>query len=244
MQLIFEQIRVGGDRNFGYLVADRDAAQGVLVDPSYAPELLTDRAEAQGVTVTHIINTHGHADHTNGNVRAVELTGAPVAAHPDAPDTPDLSLGDGVRISVGGVRLTVLHTPGHCPDHLVLFEPTYRLVVTGDLLFVGKVGGTQTEEDAKVEWESLSRLLDTVPDDTTVWPTPSPKGEGNILRRVMASGSKALPGFVPGHDYGVRPSSTIGLERHTNPFLRCADVAAFLRLRVDWPNYKKQQGLK
>ena len=217
MQLIFEQIRVGGDRNFGYLVADRDAAQGVLVDPSYAPELLTDRAEAQGVTVTHIINTHGHADHTNGNVRAVELTGAPVAAHPDAPDTPDLSLGDGVRISVGGVRLTVLHTPGHCPDHLVLFEPTYRLVVTGDLLFVGKVGGTQTEEDAKVEWESLSRLLDTVPDDTTVW---------------------------PGHDYGVRPSSTIGLERHTNPFLRCADVAAFLRLRVDWPNYKKQQGLK
>ncbi len=217
MQLIFEQIRVGGDRNFGYLVADRDAAQGVLVDPSYAPELLTDRAEAQGVTVTHIINTHGHADHTNGNVRAVELTGAPVAAHPDAPDTPDLSLGDGVRISVGAVRLTVLHTPGHCPDHLVLFEPTYRLVVTGDLLFVGKVGGTQTEEDAKVEWESLSRLLDTVPDDTTVW---------------------------PGHDYGVRPSSTIGLERHTNPFLRCADVAAFLRLRVDWPDYKKQQGLK
>ena len=99
----------------------------------------------------------------------------------------------------------------------MLFEPTYRLVVTGDLLFVGKVGGTQTEEDAKVEWESLSRLLDTVPDDTTVW---------------------------PGHDYGVRPSSTIGLERHTNPFLRCADVAAFLRLRVDWPNYKKQQGLK
>ena len=217
MQLIFEQIRVGGDRNFGYLVADRDAAQGVLVDPSYAPELLTDRAEAQGVTVTHIINTHGHADHTNGNVRAVELTGAPVAAHPDAPDTPDLSLGDGVRVSVGGVRLTVLHTPGHCPDHLVLYEPTHRLVVTGDLLFVGKVGGTQTEEDAKVEWESLSRLLDTVPDDTTVW---------------------------PGHDYGVRPSSTIGLERHTNPFLRCADVAAFLRLRVDWPDYKKQQGLK
>ena len=79
---------MGGDGNFGYLVADRDAGQGVLVDPSYAPELLTDRAEAQGVTVKQIINTHGHADHTNGNVRAVELTGAPVAAHPEASETP------------------------------------------------------------------------------------------------------------------------------------------------------------
>ena len=115
MQLIFEQIRVGGDRNFGYLVADRDAGQGVLVDPSSAPELLTDRAEAQGVTVKQIINTHGHADHTNGNVRAVELTGAPVAAHPEAPETPDLTLEDGVQVSVGGVQLTVLHTPGHFP---------------------------------------------------------------------------------------------------------------------------------
>jgi len=217
MQLIFEQIRVGGDRNFGYLIADRDVGQGVLVDPSYAPELLTDRAQAQGVTVTHIINTHGHADHTNGNVTAVELTGAPVAAHPDAPDTPDASLSDGAQVSVGDVCLTVLHTPGHCPDHLVLYEQTHRFVITGDLLFVGKVGGTKTENDARVEWESLSRLLDTVPDDTTVW---------------------------PGHDYGVRPSSTIGLEKHTNPFLRCADVDAFLRLRVDWPNYKKQHGLK
>ena len=217
MQLIFEQIRVGGDRNFGYLIADRDVGQGALVDPSYAPELLADRAQAQGVTVTHIINTHGHADHTNGNVAAVELTGAPVAAHPDAPDTPDVSLADGAQVSVGDVHLTVLHTPGHCPDHLVLYEPTHRLVVTGDLLFVGKVGGTQTEDDARVEWESLSRLLDTAPDDTTVW---------------------------PGHDYGVRPSSTIGLEKHTNPFLRCADVDAFLRLRVDWPSYKKEHGLK
>jgi glyoxylase-like metal-dependent hydrolase (beta-lactamase superfamily II) len=217
MRLIFEQIRLGGDRNFGYLIADREAGQGVLVDPSYAPELLTDRAEAQGVTVTHIVNTHGHADHTNGNATARELTGAPVAAHPDAPDTPDLSLADGAQISVGDVRLTVLHTPGHCPDHLVLYEPTYRLIVTGDLLFVGKVGGTKTEDDARVEWESLTRVLDTVPDETTVW---------------------------PGHDYGVRPSSTIGLEKHTNPFLRCADVDAFLRLRVEWPHYKQQHGLK
>jgi glyoxylase-like metal-dependent hydrolase (beta-lactamase superfamily II) len=48
----------------------------------------------------------------------------------------------------------------------------------------------------------------------------------------------------PGHDYGVRPSSTIGLEKRTNPFLRCAGVDAFLRLKADWPAFKKQHGLK
>mgnify|MGYP001328645311 CR=1 FL=1 len=70
MQLIFEQIRVGGDRNFGYLLGDREARQAVLIDPSYTPDVLVQRAKDQGLTVTHIINTHGHADHTNGNAAA------------------------------------------------------------------------------------------------------------------------------------------------------------------------------
>ena len=52
MQLIFEQIRAGGDRNFGYLLADRDAKQGVLIDPSYSPEAFVQRAVDQGITVT------------------------------------------------------------------------------------------------------------------------------------------------------------------------------------------------
>ena len=70
------------------------------------------------------------------------------------------------------------------------------------------MGGTTNDDDARIEWASLRRLLDRFPDDATVW---------------------------PGHDYGVRPSSTIGLERATNPFLRCPDLAAFIALKQDWP---------
>ncbi len=217
MRLVFEQVRTGGDRNFGYLIGDREAGRGVLVDPSYSPAVLVERAAAQGLAVTHIVNTHGHPDHTEGNAAAVELTGAPVAAHPAAPEPPGVELADGGELPVGSLTLTCLHTPGHCDDHLVLFEPEHRLLVTGDLLFVGKVGGTQTEADARTEWASLQRLLDAVPDETTVW---------------------------PGHDYGARPSSTIGLERQTNPFLTCSSVDAFLRLRVEWPEFKKRLGLK
>jgi glyoxylase-like metal-dependent hydrolase (beta-lactamase superfamily II) len=218
MQLIFEQIRAGGDRNFGYLLGDRTARQGVLVDPSYSPETFVERATAQGLTVTHIVNTHGHPDHTNGNAAAAALTAAPLAAFADSVlVSPDLGIVDGQEIEVGHLRLQFIHVPGHCPDHLVLYEPNWRIAITGDLLFVGKVGGTANDEDARTEWTSLRRVLDWFPDDVTVW---------------------------PGHDYGVRPSSTIGLERATNPFLRCDDVAAFLDLKRDWPTVKQRLGLK
>jgi glyoxylase-like metal-dependent hydrolase (beta-lactamase superfamily II) len=215
MQLVFEQIRAGGDRNFGYLVGDRTARLGALIDPSYSPDVFVARARDQGLTVSHVVNTHGHPDHTNGNARVHERTGALVAAH--ARLEPDLALADGAQLAVGSLRLTCLHVPGHSPDHLVIYEPTYRILLTGDLLFVGKVGGTSRDEDAVTEWKSLQRLLALLPEDTTVW---------------------------PGHDYGARPSSTLALERRTNPFLLCPDVDAFLRLKATWPAFKKEYGLR
>ena len=215
MRLVFEQIRSGGDRNFGYLLADREARAAVLIDPSYSPEVFVERARAQSLSVTHVINTHSHPDHTNGNERAVALTGAAFAAHPML--RPTVPLEDGATLTIGELRLTAHHVPGHCVDHLVLYESVHQLLITGDLLFVGKVGGTENDGDARTEWRSLQRLLTLVPDETTVW---------------------------PGHDYGVRPSSTIGLEKRTNPFLLCADESAFLRLKAEWPQLKQRLGLK
>lgn len=215
MQLVFEQIRAGGDRNFGYLLGDRLTRTAVLIDPSYSPDAFAARATDQGLTVIHVINTHGHPDHVNGNARAVELTRAPVAAHPLLrPDTP---LQDDARLEVGDLRLRVLHVPGHCDDHVALYEETYQLLITGDLLFVGKVGGTASDEDARTEWTSLQRLIAEIPEHATVW---------------------------PGHDYGVRPSSTMRLERSTNPFLQCRDVSAFLELKATWGSFKNAHGLR
>lgn len=218
MQLIFEQIATGGDRNFGYLLGDRDARVGVLIDPSYSPEAMVKRAQAQGLSITHVINTHGHPDHVNGNETACRLTGAPVAACEGSTLVRlDVGVPDGGEIPIGSLRLRCLHVPGHCPDHLTLYEPAWRLLITGDLLFVGKVGGTANDQDGRTEWNSLQKLLASVPDDATVW---------------------------PGHDYGVRPSSTIALERATNPFLRCNDVDEFLALKRDWAKVKLELGLR
>ena len=158
MQLIFEQIRVGGDRNFGYLLGDREAKQGVLIDPSYSPETLVDRAQAQGLTITHILNTHGHPDHTEGNTKASRLTGAVVAAHSKSPVEPEVCLENGSHLSIGSTTLECMHVPGHAADHLVFYQPDHKILFTGDLLFVGKVGGTPTELDSVTEWDSLQRV--------------------------------------------------------------------------------------
>jgi len=217
MQLVFEQLRVGGDRNFGYLLGDRQAKEAILIDPSYTPEACVQRATDQELKITHILNTHGHTDHINGNAAAAQLTGAPVAAHPDSPAMPDIRLQDNQELSIGSLRLHTLFTPGHCDDHVVFYEKTYHLLITGDLLFVGKVGGTHDDKSAREEWNSLQRVLQLYPPMSTVW---------------------------PGHDYGARPSSTLAMEKAANPFLQCADLNAFLRLKDDWKIFKSRHGLK
>jgi glyoxylase-like metal-dependent hydrolase (beta-lactamase superfamily II) len=217
MRFIFEQVRVGGDRNFGYLLGDRTAGDGVLIDPSFDPEALIARASAQGLRITHILNTHGHPDHSNGNAAARALTGAPVLGGPGHPGPLDRVLQDAEVLAVGGYRLRVWHVPGHCPDHLAFLVEEKAAGITGDLLFVGKVGGTASAADARTEWSSLQRLLGDWPGHATVW---------------------------PGHDYGARPSSTMAWEREANPFLACADVEAFIRLKAGWAGFKAEHGLR
>jgi glyoxylase-like metal-dependent hydrolase (beta-lactamase superfamily II) len=141
VDFIFEQIRTGGDRNFGYLVGDRAAGLAAAVDPSFDPDRVLERAEAQGLRLTTILNTHGHADHTNGNEALKGRTGAEIAGHPASSHPVDRTLADGEALSIGSIRIRALHVPGHCPDHLLFHLPDHAVAITGDLLFVGKVGG-------------------------------------------------------------------------------------------------------
>jgi glyoxylase-like metal-dependent hydrolase (beta-lactamase superfamily II) len=216
VNFIFEQLRTGGDRNFGYLVGDRAAGVAVAVDPSYDQDIFVERAEAQGLKITLVLNTHWHGDHTNGNERLASLTGAKIASLPGCPPQSGPALMDGCEVTAGAYAIRVLHVPGHTPDHVLFHLPEQEVAITGDLLFVGKIGGTMTEEQARAEWDSLKRVLGELPDDTTIW---------------------------PGHDYGCRAASTIALERLVNPFLQTDDFDAFLMLKRGWADFKAKHGL-
>jgi glyoxylase-like metal-dependent hydrolase (beta-lactamase superfamily II) len=208
--MIFEQIRTGGDRNFAYLVGDEKTKQAAVVDPSNDPELVLERAEKHGLEVKLLVNTHGHYDHTDGNSLVQSMTSAELVAGPAA---------DGKTFSLGDVELKIIHTPGHTTDGICMLASapgeTAKLM-TGDTLFVGKVGGTGYGDDARAEYDSIHEKLMTLPDETEVW---------------------------PGHDYGVAPNSTIGNEKETNPFILRESFEDFVDLKRNWLAYKREHGI-
>ena len=212
--MIFEQLRVGGDRNFGYLIGCESAQACAIVDPSYEPAVGLSAAARAGLEVRYVINTHGHPDHIAGNEAVVAATGASIVAHPDCPVDPDVPVADGSTLALGDLEVSFRYTPGHSPDGIIVLVED--VVVTGDTLFVGKVGGTRSRDDARAEFDSLHDVLMRLPDETRVF---------------------------PGHDFGVHPSSTIGNERRTNPFLLQPDFDAFCDLKANWAAYKAEHGI-
>lgn len=212
--MFVHQIRTGGDRNFGYLFADDEQGVAAIVDPSFSPERIVNLARERGYAIAYVFHTHGHGDHTNGGAVVERLTGKrPLALGSVDPATGTL-IGDGARLPLGDLAITILHTPGHTADSMCIHVGD--AVFTGDTLFVGKVGGTDLGPGARAEYDSLHEKLLALPPETRVF---------------------------PGHDYGVAPESTIAHERETNPFLLQSDLNAFVHLKRDWAAYKKEHGI-
>ncbi len=209
--MIIRQIEVGNFSIFSYLVADEQAKEGLFIDPSADHDLLLKEAKAHDLTIKYIVNTHCHIDHSMGNREMAERTGAKVVIHeadaeglldtpPDIldmfgaeePPRADILVADGNLIRVGGIALKVIHTPGHTPGGMCLYLD--GMVFTGDTLFVGSVGRTDFPGGSYAELEySIRSKLYTLPGDTVV---------------------------LPGHNYGMSPTSTVERERRSNAVVR------------------------
>jgi glyoxylase-like metal-dependent hydrolase (beta-lactamase superfamily II) len=214
MTIRVEQIRTGGDRNFGYLCADEASGEAFAVDPSFSPGVIANAAVANRWRLLYAFSTHGHSDHTNGNDEFERLTGRKVLLFGDRCPHTGIVIEQGARLPLGDGSIAILHTPGHTGDSICILAGD--ALFTGDTLFVGKVGGTWSDEDARQEYRSLHE-------------------------RVMSL-SEAVRVF-PGHDYGTAPSSTVGREKSTNPFLLQPDIEAFIDLKLNWAAYKKAHGI-
>jgi glyoxylase-like metal-dependent hydrolase (beta-lactamase superfamily II) len=177
-----------------YLVADEAGGTGVLIDGNDDLAPLIERAERDGIEITHILITHPHGDHIAGLAAAQEqLGGVPMVAHAAAAaeieDEIAQTIGDGEKLSTGKLEIEAIYTPGHAAGH-VAFLVNGTDVFTADVLFKGTVGGTMAPgasgfDDLK---SSVMRLLE-LPPQTAVHP-------------------------------GHREPTTIGAEYDANPFVQ------------------------
>jgi hydroxyacylglutathione hydrolase len=211
-----------------YLVGDEEAGEAVVVDPAYEIDQYLEEANRRDVRIVRVLETHTHADHVAGHGRFALEHGTPVAIHPGAePEYEFEPLADGRVLEVGAVAITVLHTPGHRPEHCC-FSVADRsrseepwLVLTGDSLLVGDAArpdlAVASREGAEGLFHSLGHLLE------------------------LGDGVEVYPGHVAGSLCGAglssKQSSTIGYERRSNPALAASDVAEFVagRLNVATP---------
>ncbi len=194
-----------------YLVGDPESGDAALVDPVFAVESLLVEAERLGVRVTHVLETHTHADHVSGHGRLALEYGVTVSVHEDAGATfAHEPLSDGSEIAVGAVTIRTLHTPGHRPEHCCFLVDDALL--TGDSLFVGTAArpdlAVEAREGAEGLFHSLHRLFE-LPDDVRVFP-------GHV------AGSLCGVGMSP------ERASTIGHERNYNPAVALATVEEFI----------------
>jgi len=153
-----------------------DDSEALVVDAAHDADAIV-RAVG-GRRVTAIVCTHAHDDHIDAAPALAGATGAPVLLHPDDlplwrrthPDrAPDGELADGQVLTVAGVELTVLHTPGHAPGAVCLYAPALGTVFTGDTLFAGGPGATgRSFSHFPTIIDSIREKLLTLPPETVV----------------------------------------------------------------------------
>ena len=197
--MFFRQIQQHGD-NFSYILADENTKEAAVVDSSFNASELIRIIKAKGFKLIYIINTHGHSDHTAGNVELQSIFRARIVAHKLSKVNFDLPVGDGDMLKVGKVAIEILYTPGHTVDSICLLIGNKLL--TGDTLFVGECGRTDLLGGSpKSMYDSLLNKLSKLDDSIEVY---------------------------PGHDYGPKPSSTIREEKKANYTLKPRSLEDFI----------------
>lgn len=197
-----------------YVVAPEPGGPAVIIDAPPDPDAVVDLLAKHDLTPVALLLTHGHIDHMGGAGGVKDATGATAHMHPDddflvqdpaqalrslfgpviAPGSlPALEyepLDDKARLSLAGIEIDVVHTPGHTPGHCCFVIEAEGIMFSGDQLFAGSIGRTDLPGgNFEQLMESMRDRVMTYPDDTDV---------------------------LPGH--GVR--TTLGQERRSNPFLR------------------------
>ena len=243
--MILQRFEVPGLAHYSYLIASE--GQAVVIDPQRDISVYREFARAKGLKMAHILETHIHADYASGAPALAEVTGAKLwlSAYDKGEQyqyrMPHEALTDGDEVLFGKLRIVVLHTPGHTPEHLsfLLFEQQGcgqpLGLFSGDFLLIGSLGRPDLLGEAEKRYlagrlfESAHTSIASLADGTIVYP-----GHG--------------AGSLCGVGISERAESTIGYERHCNVFMATASEEDFISKILgsvpQFPEYyKRMKGL-
>ena len=220
-RLVLKQASIGPMMNFVYLFGCAESREAAVVDPAWDVQAILKLAQKSDLKIRHILVTHGHPDHINGLEALLEATNATVYLHSDEVEYMHevarsfgmstefmtrrsgnvRTVADGEKICVGKLTVQCLHTPGHSPGSLCFLVE--NCLFSGDTLFVDACGRIDMPGgDPQKMWWSLNHTLHALDDNTIIY---------------------------PGHDYGGSPTSTIGEQKRSNPYMQYDSVQQFIR---------------
>ncbi len=208
--MIIRTLTVGPFQENCYIIGDPETRKGTVIDPGSEPERITRNIDESNLSIDSVYNTHGHIDHIGAIIPLQKKYRAAFYLHTDdetligkavqyaamyglelegIPEI-DRNINDGDELTVGGLKMRVIHTPGHTRGCCCFYFPNENIIFTGDTLFRESIGRTDLPGGHyQTIIRSIKEKLFTLPGDTTVY---------------------------PGHG----PQTTIGYEKMNNPFLQ------------------------
>jgi glyoxylase-like metal-dependent hydrolase (beta-lactamase superfamily II)/rhodanese-related sulfurtransferase len=217
--MFFRQYYLACLSHASYLIGDTGTGRAVVVDPQRDVAQYVADAEANGLHIERIFETHFHADFLSGHLELQKVTGADITfgvVGADRTEFPVVAMKDGERLSLGAVILEVRDTPGHTPESIsiVVYDgsDTPYGVLTGDTLFIGDVGrpdllsafGASAEDLGRQLYHSLHHKLLTLPDTTKVYPA---HGAGSACGKNLSTETVSTIGEQRRTNYALAPMS-------------------------------------
>lgn len=250
--MLVEQIWTANHfRNFNYLIACPETGEAMAIDPLDHQKCLA-AAKDKGWTITLILNTHEHHDHTGGNAQMIKATKARLLAHAHAKDKipgidRGLEAGDTIKIG-NSVELEALDTPGHTMSHICLLSHTDTpALFCGDTLFNAGAGNCHNGGHPHELYQTFASQLSELPDSTRIYP-----GHDYILnnleftldREPDNTKAKELLDQLFDQDPSNAMVTTLGLEKEINTFFRLHSPSVIAKLREAFPDLPDQPDAK
>lgn len=232
--MFFHQRFIPGLSIYSYMIGDEGSRECAVIDPTRAVDEFIEIARREGLRITHILETHVHADFVSGAAELQARLNGAAQIHCSGEGGPSWTppyanpvVKDGDEFKMGKLRIRAIHTPGHTPEHMTwaLYDESRSaevpwMLFTGDFLFVGDVGrpdllGEEARKElARQLYHSVFEKLPGLPDFTEIFPG---HGAGSLCGKAI----------------GARGSSTLGYERRFNASLEAADEDAWTARLLD-----------